>query len=135
MKTLNDRIKESILRNPSYSDYQIAKNFRGASTALVKSLREGSPAPETPEAPVKGVQLSRLRVLSRRPSESAAKFIRRLPNGRGFSVSDLSREWGMSEETIRKHARDLGCLKFVEITEDEWVPMVMNPETAASYAV
>lgn len=135
MKTLNDRIKESILRNPSYSDYQIAKNFRGASTALVKSLREGSPAPSPEEAPVKGVQLSRLRVLSRRPSESAAKFIRRLPNGRGFSVSDLSREWGMSEETIRKHARDLGCLKFVEITEDEWVPMVMNPETAASYAV
>jgi hypothetical protein len=39
----------------------------------------------------------------------------------------------MSEETIRRHARDMGCIKFVEVSEDEWVPLIMNPETAAKY--
>jgi len=39
----------------------------------------------------------------------------------------------MSEETIRKHARDLGCLKFVEVEPDEWKAMIMNPDTAKNY--
>ena len=132
MKTLNERIRESLQRNPSHTDYQIAKNIRGASIALVKSLRE-SEGPVEADPVVKGIPLSKHRVLSRRPAESAAKFIKRLPHGRGFLPAELSREWGMSEETIRKHARDLGCLKFVEVTEDEWVQMIMNPETATNY--
>jgi hypothetical protein len=39
----------------------------------------------------------------------------------------------MSEETIKKYARDMSCLKWVEVSEDEWVQMVMSPETAAQY--
>jgi hypothetical protein len=39
----------------------------------------------------------------------------------------------MAEETIKRHAKDLGCYKFVEVSEDEWVPMIMHPDTAAQY--
>lgn len=39
----------------------------------------------------------------------------------------------MSEETIRKHAREMGCLKYVEVSEDEWIALIMNPETAEKY--
>lgn len=73
------------------------------------------------------------RVTSHRPVETAAKFIKRLPLGRGFNPKELSSEWGMSEETIKKYARDMSCLKWVEVSEDEWVQMVMSPETAAQY--
>jgi hypothetical protein len=77
--------------------------------------------------------LTNLRVLSRKPAESAAKFIKRLPKGRGFCPKDLSQEWGMSEDTIKRHAKDMNCLKFVEISEDEWKSLIMSPETAATY--
>jgi len=92
---------------------------------------EASSAPSTGS----GITLRGMRVLSRRPAESAAKFIKRLPKGRGFDPKDLARDWGMSEETIRRHARDMSCLKFVEVSEDEWVPLIMNPETAQDYTL
>ena len=41
----------------------------------------------------------------------------------------------MSEDTIRRHAKDLKCLKYVEVSTDEWVPMVMSPETSKQYGV
>jgi hypothetical protein len=98
-------------------------------------MGEGNPSATAPNEPlgISGVSLTSRRVLSRRPAESAAKYIKRLPNNKGFSASDLAREWGMSEETIRKHARDMGCLKFVEVSEDDWKPLVMSPETASRY--
>lgn len=160
---MNDRILASILRHPAYGDAQIAKNFRGVTAAQVALVRLNSrnpsylkehaklstkpssskvippaPAPVKKEEPavpvsVSGVKLSNLRVLNRRPAESAAKFIKRLPKGRGYCPKDLSHEWGMSEETIKKHARDMNCLKFVEVSEDEWKTLVMSPETAATY--
>lgn len=80
-----------------------------------------------------GLVLTNRNVLPRRPPESAAKFIKRLPANRGFNLKDLSRQWGMSEETIKRHSKDLGCLKYVEVADDEWVAMVMSPETAARY--
>ena len=142
---MNDRILASIARHPNHSDAQIAKNFRGVTAYQVAGLRGrpssskvAPPAPakkEEPTVPVSvgGVRLTNLRVLSRRPAESAAKFIKRLPKGRGYCPKDLSREWGMSEETIKRHARDMNCLKFVEVSEDEWKPLIMSPETANTY--
>ena len=78
--------------------------------------------------PLKG-----LRVLVRKPNDSAAKFIKRLPAGVGFTISELSAEWGMSEETIRRHASGLGCLRYVETSEDNWTQLVLSPETANHY--
>ena len=79
-----------------------------------------------------GIELKGLKVLPRKPADSAAGFIKRLPVGRGFEPRVLAGEWGISEETIRRHAKDLKCLKFVEVN-DEWVPMVMHPDTAGRY--
>lgn len=143
---MTDRILASIARHPTHTDLQISKNLRGVNTAQVAAVRASKkPAPPkvlppAPAAPKKeetvvpgGVRLSNLRVLNRRPAESAAKFIKRLPKGRGFCPKDLSQEWGMSEETIKRHARDMNCLKFVEVSEDEWKPLIVSPETAANY--
>lgn len=137
------KIEEHIRRSPLKSDSSIAKNFSGMRAGDVRKVREsmaGKPEttkPETEETEhsgkIAGISLANRSVLSRRPAESAAKFIRKLPNGKAYAPSDLSRAWGMSEETIRKHARDLGCLKFVEVDQDDWKPMILNPDTAKNY--
>lgn len=138
--TINERVAASIRRHPGHSNCEIARNFKGLRSADVQAIRETmsnadpTQAVEDP-APFKvaGISLANRSVLSRRPAESAAKYIRKLPNGKAYAPSDLSKAWGMSEETIRKHARDLGCLKFVEVEPDEWKPMIMNPDTAKNY--
>ena len=156
---MNERILASILRNPNHSDKQIAKNLRGVTSAQVTIVRLDSrnpsylqehakltktptdtkvipraPAPAKKEEPTAGgFRLTNLRVLTHKPAESAAKFIKRLPKGRGYCPKELSQEWGMSEETIKRHARDMSCLKFVEVNEDEWLTLIVSPETAATY--
>ena len=142
--TLEQKVLKCIAAHPDYTDYQIARNTR-TNKIQVAHIRSKASAPHasstssTPptseEAPITGgLVLGRCRVLSRKPSDSASKFIKRLPTGRGFDVRTLSKEWGMSEDTIKRHAKDLGCFKFVEVSDDEWIPMVMNPETANKYS-
>ncbi len=36
---LESKIKKAIKRHPRYTDYQIAKNVRGANTLMVKQVR------------------------------------------------------------------------------------------------
>lgn len=131
MSDHKERILKSIRRNPTYPDHRIAKNL-GLRVAEVAAVR-GELAKPSNEAQSGGLPLVGLRVLPRKPAESASKFIRRLPEGRGFDIRALSKEWGIGEDTIRRHAKDLGCLKYVEVEPDEWVAVVMNPETAKSY--
>jgi hypothetical protein len=123
------RIKASIAKNPLATDYTIAKNL-GIKVSLVASVRSTM---STPPKGFTGVVLKGKNVLPRKPAESASKFIRKLAHGRGFDVRELSREWGIGEDTVRRHAKDMGCLKYVEVEPDEWVPVVMNPETAKQY--
>lgn len=126
-----DRIKASIAKNPTAPDYRIAKNLnvRVGEVAAVRATT----TPEEFSGVSTGVNLKGLKVLPRKPAESASKFIRRLAMGRGFDIRELSKEWGIGEDTIRRHAKDMGCLKYVEIETDEWIPVVMNPETAKQY--
>lgn len=142
--TLEQKVLKCIAAHPDYTDYQIARNCRTnkLQVAHIRSKAntpQASPTTQTTQDThdeallTGGLVLGRCRVLSRKPSDSASKFIKRLPTGRGFDVRTLSKEWGMSEDTIKRHAKDLGCFKFVEVSDDEWIPMVMNPETANKY--
>lgn len=127
------RIKSSIAKNPDASDYRIAKNLK-LRVEDVAVVRGKVTKDTTLEAPiVGGVSLKGKKVLTRKPAESASKFIKRLPTGRGFSILELSRECGIGEGTVRRHAKEMGCLKYVEVEPDEWVQVVMNPETAKQY--
>lgn len=138
--TLEQKVLKCIAAHPDYTDHQIARNTRTNKLQVAHirskaSTPHASPTSSTSEEAsiAGGIVLGRCRVLSRKPSDSASKFIKRLPTGRGFDVRTLSKEWGMSEDSIKRHAKDLGCFKFVEVSDDEWIPMVMNPETANKY--
>jgi len=128
-----ERIRNSINRNPSAPNHQIAKNLNVKTDEIAKVRAEMGQTADNASQTDGGIILNKLRVLPRRPAESAAKYIKRLPLGRGFDVKKLAQEWGMGEDTIRRHAKDLGCLKYVETEPDEWVPVIMNPETAKQY--
>lgn len=131
--TTQERILRALARDPSKSDHLIAKNTR-ATVPEVAALRNRPPVKPAEPAPASGgVALGKLRVLPRKPAESAAVHIRKLPTGRGFEPRQLAEQWGMSEDTVRRHAKDLKCLKFVEVSQDEWVALIMNPLTAANY--
>ena len=136
MSKNTSRILASIDANPGASDWRIAKNL-GLRVDEIRAVRGTEQEPSAEKEPTTaltgGILLSHKRVLPRRPAESAAKFIRRLAKGRGFCPKALSQEWGMSEETIKRHAKELSCLKYVETSPDEWVQLIMSPETAAAY--
>ena len=125
------RIKNSILKNPDAPDHRIAKNLklRVSEVVSVRETMNGTPA----SGDLSGLDLRGLKVLPRKPAESASTFIRKLPLGKGYPVKQLTSEWGIGEDTIRRHAKDMGCLKYVEVETDEWIPVVMNPITAKQY--
>jgi hypothetical protein len=134
MKTLQHRIADSIRKNPDAPDHRIAKNLRTVVSA-VREVRETLvPIPLPSEAAVvpssKGVSLEGKLIAMKKPADSIASNFSRLPKGQGFRVSDLSLTWGASEETIRRHAKAKNCLRFVDLGDGDWQPMVMHPETA-----
>ena len=52
---------------------------------------------------------------------------------KAFKVSDLSRQWGFSVETLKRHAKDEGCFAYIDTTgHDDFEECVMHPETAAA---
>lgn len=137
MTETQEKIANSLRRYPGKNNAAIAKNFRGIAAGDVQIVRDlmGDAVGAAGSHTMQSYNLRGKRVVSRRPAESAAKYIKRLPTGQGFDPKNLAQEWGMSEETVRKHARDMGCLKYVEVSEDEWVALVLNPETAKHYSI
>lgn len=142
MTTKQQKIAEALQRHPEKSNWAISRNMHKVNAADVQAVRSAlvtgeapTPTPATIQPTGGSYSLQGKRVLPRRPAESASKYIKRLANNRGFDPKKLSQEWGMSEETIRKHAREMGCLKYVEVSEDDWVALIMNPETVEKYAL
>lgn len=132
--TIEQRIEAALRRNPEHLNSRITKNLNNVCRAAdVQAVRDRLAPREDAPAVVGGISLGNLRVMSHRPAETAALRLKRLPMGQGFEVRVLAADWGCSEETIRKHAKDLKCLKYAELKPGEWVQLVMNPETAARY--
>jgi hypothetical protein len=110
---------------------EIAAEFKVGEGALRRAYkREGiTPSVATPSA---GLDLStcRTRVDRPSPSEEVRKRIFNLPKGRGFAVERLVDDWGVSEDTICKHARRVNAIRYVEKAPGDWVKCLVHPDTA-----
>lgn len=74
------------------------------------------------------------RVTDRRPVATVRSRFYGLVKGRAYPVAELARDWGVSAETLRRHALDAECFKYVDTTgHDDWEACVMHPDTAAAY--
>lgn len=73
------------------------------------------------------------RVLGKRPQQTLRAKFYGLKRGQAFRVKDIGQAWGVSAETVQRHAADLECYRYVETGPEQWEPCVMHPDTAKQY--
>jgi len=116
--------------------------WRKANQADAPAPKASQPAKDSAQAQKKmedfldlpAINLSPVtRIVDRRPAVTVRSKFFALPKGKAFRVSDLSKRWGFSTETIKRHARDESCFAYVDTTgHDDFEECVLHPETAAS---
>jgi hypothetical protein len=142
-----DRIKACITRHPDWTDRQVSKSLglrlleveadrqlrRGGAVLPGETIYPGHPKAEAaqagPAAPSGGFSLRGIRLLSKKPADCMKARLYALRRGMGYKIESLSKEWGISADTIRKHAKDHNALVYVEATPGEYVACVVHPET------
>jgi hypothetical protein len=75
------------------------------------------------------------RCAAKRPATTVRARFYTLKKGIAYEITDAAREWVMSEETIRRHAMDADCFRYIEKTNEHWVPCILHPDTAKLYPV
>lgn len=96
--------------------------------------RPGRPADAAlPTAEPRGVMLRDVRVVDSKPNEGIKHLLFGLRKGMGFPVQELADQWGLSEETLKRHATKYGALKYVETGTAVWTHCVLHPDTALEY--
>jgi len=135
-----NRILASLSRNPNAKNYDIAKNLSGVlsyEVAEVRAAMNGETPPEPQETlagNLEAIPLNQKRVMPQKPQGSdCRRRIHEIKRGVCYRVADFAMNLGISEETLRKHARTMGCLKWVEVSPDNFEEAIMNPETAKQY--
>jgi hypothetical protein len=76
-----------------------------------------------------GFSLRGVNLLEERPQGTIKKRLFSLRRGMGYKLDDLSKEWHMTVETLRKHAKDYNALRYVELTPGEYVACIVHPDT------
>jgi hypothetical protein len=153
---LAEKIKRCLERHPDWTDKRIC-NATGARHADVGAMRRGEGLPSRepvvplrisdeqseeirekvqtwkamhpPTPKVKAIPLSGVHLLSKKPVDLMKGRLYGLERGMGYPVADLARAWGVSEETLKYHAKNHKALAYVEATPGEYVPIVVHPET------
>ena len=108
---------------------RIAKRANGLATGITVVPPEDVSA----EVYTGGISLTpSVRVLDRRPPITVRSKFFSLPKGKAFKIAELSKRWGFSAETVRRHAKDENCFAYVDVTgHDDFEECVMHPDTAA----
>ena len=76
------------------------------------------------------------RVSAKRPQATIRARFYTLKRGMCYLVADVAKDWCISPDTLRKHANDCECFRYVEISGTErWEPCVMHPDTAKQYPI
>ena len=89
---------------------------------------------EDTQSELEAIPLNQKRVMPQKPQGSdCRRRLHEIKRGVCYRVADFAQHIGVSEDTIRRHAKSLHCLKWVEMSPDNFEEAVMNPETAKSY--
>lgn len=75
------------------------------------------------------------RVTDKRPVATLRARLYALKRGMAYPLDAVAKEWCVSPETVRRHAGDAECYRFVETAPETWTPCVMHPDTAKQYPV
>ncbi|MFZ4600519.1 MAG: hypothetical protein ACOYNN_17900 [Terrimicrobiaceae bacterium] len=136
MKTderIADYVNRTGTRNPERIRCYLKRNGAAVPMALIRDwldARTDQGMPEEPGRGLRGISLTNVRLSDKKPSEGLKAKIYGLQKGRGFPMEELAREWCVSAGTLRSHARQYDCMKYVEVATGEWVACVLHPDTA-----
>jgi predicted transcriptional regulator len=135
-----DRILAGIAKRPSAANYDISKNLSAVTSAEVAEVRASMTGqlPERPqeskESELEAITLNQKRVMPQKPQGSdCRRRLHEIKRGVCYRVADFAQHLGVSEDTIRRHAKALHCIKWVEMSPDNFEECVMSPETAKQY--
>jgi len=102
--------------------------LNGAGNAGVMS---GVPVSVTPDkahvTSLKGLEIGGLRMARKKPADSIKSRLYTLEQGKGYPIDEAAREWGVGVETLRKHAREVDAVMYVELTPENWIQMLVYP--------
>lgn len=127
------------------SHRQIAEALGCAKSTVQKHLAKGNATAPKPQAKVvaekaatpsglRGFAMSPAsRVALRRPAASIRSRFFELKRGMAYPLADVAKEWGVSADTLRTHARDVECFRYVDMGHDQWTPCVLHPDTAKQH--
>jgi transposase-like protein len=76
----------------------------------------------------KAFDLTKLRTATKKPVESVKSKLYQLPRGKGYPLADAAREWGVNQDTLRRHAKDIGAFLYAEVAPEQWVEVVTYPQ-------
>ncbi len=131
--SIEDRVKKCLAKHPEWDSKRVAKSA-GAPLAMVGDMRNGESPQAEPKAanstpPSGGFSLRGVLLLSKKPADCMKARLYGLRRGMGYKIEDLSKQWGVSTDTLRKHAKDHHALVYVEATPGEFVACIVHPET------
>jgi hypothetical protein len=142
MRTPQQRIAPYIAKgitDPERIRNAIKKQPEGSlPISTIRAILAGSDAPAAadPEPVRKSLlptartfSLSSMRVAAIKPKEGLKPKLFRLKKNTGYPVEELADEWGVSADTLRRDAKRLDALLFVETSPGEWVQCVVHPDT------
>ena len=107
---------------------QMAMKGSGAQTAKQIAIPQ-----KTVESVVQGFALKDVRTSDHKPADNVKRLLYQLRQGRGFPIDKQAEAWGISVDSLRKQAKRIECLKYVETEPGNWVLCVMHPDTAVEY--
>jgi len=146
MRTPTERVKNYIA-NAGHADvekirsalkkqregYLPTAEIRRILATLGDAAPSSEPAPVASRAPIlpaaRAFSLSSMRVATVKPKEGLKPKLFRLKKNTGYPVEELAEEWGVSADTLRRDAKRLDALLFVETSPGEWVQCVVHPDT------
>jgi hypothetical protein len=139
------RIQEYIARNQTCDPERIRCGLKRHAEGpvplpLIRAVLEGTALPSEnptdtpaplPSGSTKTYSLSSVRVATVRPREGLKPKLFRLKRNTGYPLEELAEEWGVSAETLRRDAKRLDAILYVETSPGEWQQCVVHPDTSA----
>lgn len=127
---LSERNIQHRLRRAGDMTTTISQIRAEMANAETEAETDAEPSQRVKRAGVKGISLVNVRISDKKPNETIKAKLYKLPKDKAFPVAALAKEWVASESNVRSKARELNCVRYVEVAPGDWVLCVLHPETA-----
>jgi hypothetical protein len=141
-----ERLKAAKAKHPSAGRRSLAQ-LAGVSDGKAKRFLRGATKPSrgraTADTPagdeetlevtpaVSGFMLNNKNLLAKKPTDVWRGRFFALRRGMGYRIRDLSKEWGVTEDNVKQHAKSHGALRYMEDPDvaGQYISIAVHPET------